>query len=58
MRAWRGLAVTYAVIAAIQAYLAATTGVAWAAVLAVLFLVVAVACGFAARRPRDRHPRI
>ncbi|WP_328647875.1 hypothetical protein OHS58_09100 [Amycolatopsis sp. NBC_00348] len=52
MRAWRGLAVTYAVVAAAQAYLAVTTGVAWAVALAAVFLLVAVACGLAAWRPR------
>jgi hypothetical protein len=50
MRAWRGLAVTYAVVAAAQAYLAVTTGVAWAAALTVVFLTAALACAFAAWR--------
>ncbi|MGK3209291.1 hypothetical protein [Amycolatopsis sp. MEPSY49] len=48
-RAWRGLAVAYAAVSVAQAYLAAATGVAWAAVLAALFLAAAVACGAAAR---------
>jgi uncharacterized iron-regulated membrane protein len=52
MRAWRGLAVTYAVVAAVQTYLAVTTRVAWAVALAAVFLLVAVACGFAAWWPR------
>ncbi|WP_328615949.1 hypothetical protein OHS18_03885 [Amycolatopsis sp. NBC_00355] len=55
MRAWRGLAVTYAVVAVIQVYLAVTTGVVWAVALAAVFLLVAVACGLAAWRPRGGH---
>ncbi|WP_329046947.1 hypothetical protein OG738_33125 [Amycolatopsis sp. NBC_01488] len=51
-RAWRGLAVTYAVVSAAQAYLAAAMDVVWAAALAALFLAAAIACGWAAR---DRH---
>ncbi|GAB3144587.1 hypothetical protein GCM10027258_33580 [Amycolatopsis stemonae] len=47
-RAWRGLAVTYALVSVVQAYLAATMDVLWAAALAVVFLAAAVACGFAA----------
>jgi hypothetical protein len=50
--AWRGLAVTFGVVSAAQAYLAAEMGVAWAAALAAVFLVVAIACGFAARAYR------
>ena len=50
--AWRGLAVTYAAVSAAQAYLAAAMGVAWAAALAALFLVAAIACGLAARTYR------
>ncbi|WP_410674330.1 hypothetical protein [Amycolatopsis sp. cmx-4-68] len=51
-RAWRGLAVAYAVVSAGQAYLAATTGVTWAAALATVFLACAIGCGVAAWRPR------
>jgi hypothetical protein len=47
--AWRGLAVTYAAVSAVQAYLAAAMGVVWAAALAAVFLAAAIACGFAAR---------
>jgi hypothetical protein len=54
-RAWGGLAVTYAAVSAAQAYLAATTGVTWAAALAVAFLAVAIACGVAAGRLRRGH---
>lgn len=50
--AWRGLAVTFGVVSAAQAYLAAEMGVAWAAALAAVFLAAAIACGFAARAYR------
>ncbi|MGW4525296.1 hypothetical protein [Amycolatopsis sp. NPDC004378] len=39
---------TYALVSVVQAYLAATMDVLWAAALAVVFLAAAVACGFAA----------
>ncbi|WIX99514.1 hypothetical protein QRX60_36490 [Amycolatopsis mongoliensis] len=52
--AWRALAVTFAVVSAAQAYLAAEMGVAWAAALAAVFLATAIACGFAARDWRPR----
>lgn len=48
-RAWRALAATYAVVAAAQVYLAATTGVVWAVALATVCLALAIGCGFAAR---------
>jgi hypothetical protein len=51
-RAWRGLAVAYAVVSAGQVYLAATTGVTWAVALASVFLACAIGCGVAAGRPR------
>jgi hypothetical protein len=57
MRAWRALAVTYAVISVVQAYLAATMGVAWAGALAVVFLAAALGCGVAARRSQGGPPR-
>lgn len=51
---WRGLAVTYAVVAIIQLYLAISTGATWAGVLAALWLCAALGSG-AATRGRGHH---
>ena len=56
-RAWSGLAVTYAAVAAAQVYLAAATGAGWAVAAAAVFLAAAIGCGFAAWRPRGRRLR-
>ncbi|WP_020647430.1 hypothetical protein [Amycolatopsis balhimycina] len=56
-RAWFGLAVTYAAVSVAQAYLAATTGAAWAVAAATVFLAAAVGCGVAAWRPRGDRLR-
>ncbi|WP_410663475.1 hypothetical protein [Amycolatopsis sp. lyj-84] len=42
---WRGFAVTYAVVAIVQIYLALSTGATWAGLLAVLWLLAALGCG-------------
>ena len=47
---WRGLAATYAVVAGVQLYIAATSGAVWAVVLSAALGLVAVACGIAAWR--------
>lgn len=49
---WRSLAVTYAVVAGIQVYLAASTNAAWAWTLGVVFAFAAVGSGFAVWRAR------
>jgi hypothetical protein len=49
--------VAYAAVSAVQAYLAATTGAAWAAVLAMLFLAAAIGCGCTAWRSRRDNLR-
>ncbi|OKJ97529.1 hypothetical protein [Amycolatopsis sp. CB00013] len=46
---WRGLAVTYAVVAIIQLYLGVSTGATWAGVLAAVWLLAALGSGAAAR---------
>lgn len=49
---WRALAVTYAVVAGMQVYLAASTNAAWALALGAVFALAAVGFGFAAWRGR------
>ncbi|MFI5558538.1 hypothetical protein ACIA2T_04600 [Amycolatopsis japonica] len=49
-RTWRGLAVTYAVAAIVQLYLALSMGATWAGVLAVLWLLAALGSGVIALR--------
>lgn len=51
---WRALAVTYAVVAGIQLYLAIVMGVVWAWVLTVVGAMIAVGCAIAAARRPDR----
>lgn len=47
---WRSLALTYAVVAIIQLYLALSMGATWAGVLAVLWLLAALGSGVIALR--------
>ncbi|MFE0022545.1 hypothetical protein [Amycolatopsis sp. NPDC059021] len=47
---WRGLAITYGVVAGIQGYLAATTSVTWAVVVASACGLIAIMCGVTAWR--------
>ncbi|MFD9891747.1 hypothetical protein ACFWY9_20605 [Amycolatopsis sp. NPDC059027] len=47
---WRGLAITYGVVAGIQGYLAVTTSVTWAVVVASACGLIAIACGVTAWR--------
>jgi len=49
---WRALAVTYAVVAGMQIYLAVSMDAAWAWVLGAVFTLAAVGFGFAAWRSR------
>jgi hypothetical protein len=50
---WRSLAVTYAVVAGMQVYLAASTNAAWAWTLGIVFAFAAAGSGFAAWRARS-----
>jgi len=49
---WRALAVTYAVVAGMQFYLAVSMNAAWAWVLGAVFVLAAAGFGFAAWRAR------
>jgi hypothetical protein len=49
---WRALAVTYAVVAGMQVYLAVSMNAAWAWALGALFALAAVGFGFATWRAR------
>ncbi|QKV78057.1 hypothetical protein [Amycolatopsis sp. Hca4] len=49
---WRALAVTYAIVAGMQTYLAISMDAAWARTLGAVFTFAAVGSGFAAWRAR------
>jgi hypothetical protein len=49
---WRALAVTYAVVAGLQVYLAISMNAAWALVLGAVFALAAAGFGFTAWRVR------
>lgn len=53
---WRALAVTYAVVAGMQVWLAISMNVAWAWVVGAVFAVAAAGLGVAALR--DRQPPV